>query len=142
MSYELWNGTAGDDNLNYAGANQLEAYGYGGNDYIWGNYQNDYIDASDGNDIIGGHTGADYLVGGLGGDTFFFGFQDGSIDTIADFYWGEGDKIEIQTSFGATSTSEFGYDANTGALSFNGTQFATLANVPSDFTPNLDIYLA
>jgi serralysin len=139
MSYEYWNGSEADDSLNYVGANQLAASGYGGNDYIWGNYSDDWINGGEGDDTIGGYTGNDQLVGGTGADTFFFDYLDGSVDTISDFNWQEGDKIQINSGFGATSTDNFSYDASTGALSFQGSQFATLANLPSDFAPNLDI---
>ncbi|MGB5635152.1 MAG: hypothetical protein WBM86_20565, partial [Waterburya sp.] len=38
------------------------------------------------------------------------------------------DKIHIGSGFGVTDTNLFNYNSGTGALSFNGSQFATLTN--------------
>ncbi|MDJ0524646.1 MULTISPECIES: calcium-binding protein [Microcystis] len=65
---------------NYMGSEQLYAYGYGGNDTIYGNTNNDYIDGGDGNDYLYGWSGNDplwgwngndYLDGGTGNDTLW-----------------------------------------------------------------------
>ena len=73
---------------NYTGSQQLYAYGYGGNDTIWGNTNNDYIDGGDdndrlygwsGNDTLWGRNGNDYLDGGTGND--YLGGESGN-DTL------------------------------------------------------------
>jgi Ca2+-binding RTX toxin-like protein len=133
---------AGLDNL------ILENGGYSGtgndlNNTITGNYSNNILDGGIGNDILIGKDGNDTLTGGFGADTFVFESLQGGIDQITDFNYSEGDKIQIsKVGFGATSTSQFAYDNNSGALTFNGSQFATLqANLGSGFIPSSDINL-
>jgi Ca2+-binding RTX toxin-like protein len=82
------------------------------------------------------------LNGGVGADKFRFNFLSEKVDTIQDFFWTEGDKIEVSASgFGATSLSQITYNAGNGALSFLGNQFATIANIPSGFAVSLDVVL-
>jgi Ca2+-binding RTX toxin-like protein len=88
---EYYNGTSGNDNLDYGGPNRLEARGNDGNDFIWGNngddlifggngndtlkgyYGNDTIFGENGNDAIEGESGNDSLYGGKGNDSMFGG---------------------------------------------------------------------
>ncbi|MBD2727166.1 hypothetical protein H6G96_12700 [Nostoc sp. FACHB-892] len=124
--------------------------GYGDYDILVGRTGNDTLVGGAGDDFLNGGSGNDTLVGGAGNntltgdadaDTFVFNFKFEGIDIIKDFSYSQNDKIQISTiGFGATSTNEFSYDSNTGGLSFQGTQFATLENKPS-FIPNLDIEL-
>ncbi len=81
-------GTNLADYYNYTGSQQLYAYGYGGNDTIWGNTNNDYIDGGNdndrlygwsGNDTLWGRNGNDYLDGGTGND--YLGGESGN-DTL------------------------------------------------------------
>lgn len=143
-------GTVGNDNIvgsvnndyidGWTGDDSL--YGEAGNDYMLGYDGYDYLSGGDGNDVLNGEAGNDYLVGGYGADTFVFNSLYDGVDTIADFYWGEGDTIEVsQFGFGATSTSEFFYDNYNGDLFFQGNLFATIENVPTDFSTELDIAL-
>ncbi|WP_430013968.1 calcium-binding protein [Microcystis ichthyoblabe FBCC-A1114] len=62
-------GTNLADYYNYTGSQQLYAYGYGGNDTIWGNTNNDYIDGGNDNDRLYGWSGNDTLLGGFGNDS-------------------------------------------------------------------------
>ncbi|MEO0987852.1 MAG: calcium-binding protein [Cyanobacteria bacterium J06639_14] len=119
-------GQAGDDTL-YGGTfndehrnKLLSTYQHDGNDILKG---------GSGNDILFGETGNDILVGGADADRFaFMGLNEG-IDIIKDFSQAENDIIQIdRAGFGARSTSQFQFDAATGALSFNNQQFATLEN--------------
>jgi Ca2+-binding RTX toxin-like protein len=109
-----------------------------------GNFGNDILLGDAGNDILTGGVGNDVLTGGTGADQFVFNSLAEGIDTITDFKWGEGDKIQIGSSFGATSTSQFSFDFATGALSFNGQQFAILQNIAHsyDFMPSYDVAIA
>lgn len=63
----------GTNRANYydfmASMQSLYAYGYGGNDTIWGNSNNDYIDGGDDNDYLYGWSGNDTLWGGNGNDS-------------------------------------------------------------------------
>lgn len=118
--------------------------GEDGNDYLSGQNGNDTLYGGNGNDTLIGGNGNDLLIGQDGSDRFVFNNINEGIDTIVDFDWREGDLVEISASgFGATSTAQFNFDFNTGSLSFNGQQFATLLNINNsyDFIPNLDIVL-
>ena len=54
----------GIDYLSYTGSDDLVAYRYGGNDFIWGNYGNDYINGGTGNYALKGHSVNDTIYGG------------------------------------------------------------------------------
>ncbi|HYX13530.1 MAG TPA: calcium-binding protein [Nostoc sp.] len=114
--------------------------GAAGNDTLVGDAGNDFLNGGSGNDTLEGGTGNNTLTGDAGADTFVFNFRSEDIDIIKDFS-NLHDKIQISTfGFGATSTNQFSYDSNTGGLSFQGSQFATLENKPN-FIPSLDIEL-
>jgi Ca2+-binding RTX toxin-like protein len=125
--------------------------GTAGNDTIIGNTANNSLNGGAGNDSINGGDGVDTLIGGAGNDTltggagadkFRFNFLSEKVDTIQDFFRTQGDKIEVSASgFGATSLSQISYNAGTGALSFLGTQFAAIANLPAGFAVSLDVVL-
>lgn len=122
-------GTAANDNLT--------------NDKYWsmmfGGNGNDTLTAAYGNDTLVGGNGNDVLTGGTGADKFVFNSRSEGIDVIKDFNRSQGDKIQILgSSFGATSTNQFSFNASNGALSFSGQQFATLENAGS-FVPSLDM---
>ena len=104
-----------------------------GNDGTLADGQGDNIaiNSQSGDDTLEGGLGNDNLTGNDGADTFVFNSLSEGIDTITDFNLTEGDQILITADFGATSVDQFSFDSVTGALSFEGTQFATLANVAS-----------
>ncbi|MDB9451849.1 hypothetical protein [Dolichospermum circinale] len=132
-------------------------YGQGGNDNIYGDEGNDYIEGGNGddyieggsdndtiygdingwfpwtkgtgNDTIYGGSGNDIIYGGYGADTFVFKSSSEGTDTIKDFNFGEGDRIQYE--FEINDYSQFNYNSSTGALSFNGQMLATLENKPS-----------
>ncbi|WP_287729234.1 M10 family metallopeptidase C-terminal domain-containing protein, partial [Microcystis sp. M061S2] len=116
--------------------------GTAGNDTIIGNTANNSLNGGAGNDTLIGGAGNDTLTGGAGADKFRFNFLSEKVDTIQDFFWPEGDKIEVSASgFGATSLSQISYNAGTGSLSFLGTEFAKIANLPAGFAVSLDVVL-
>ncbi|TRU98047.1 MAG: calcium-binding protein [Microcystis wesenbergii Mw_QC_S_20081001_S30D] len=116
--------------------------GGAGNDSLDGGAGNDILIGGAGNDILIGGAGNDTLTGGAGADKFRFNFLSEKVDTIQDFLWPEGDKIEVSKSgFGATSLSQISYNAGTGSLSFLGTEFAKIANLPAGFAVSLDVVL-
>lgn len=149
-----------DNDTLYGGSGHDSMYGGEGNDYMSGSYGNDYLSGGSGNDtmyggsdrdtmyggsgkdkIVGGY-GNDYLHGGDGADKFVFNNKYEGIDTIADFDWDEGDKIQVSKSgFGASSTYDFSYNSSNGSLSFKGHKFATIANKPAGFNVHYDIDL-
>lgn len=71
---------------------------YGGrdNDFLFGGQGNDCLYADDGNDFLSGDSGNDSLTGGAGADTFAFAAGSGW-DTITDFKYSEGDRIQLAT---------------------------------------------
>ena len=125
--------------------------GTAGNDTIIGNTANNSLNGGAGNDSINGGDGVDTLIGGDGNDTltggagadkFRFNSLSEKVDTIQDFFRTQGDKIEVSKSgFGATSLSQISYNAGTGSLSFLGTEFAKIANLPAGFAVSLDVVL-
>lgn len=143
-------GQAGNDTLDgwtgndyvYGGDGNDTLYGWTGNDYLNGGFGNDTLYGEGDNDTLVGSFGNDVLWGGAGADKFVFNSKFEGIDIIKDFQWVEGDTIQIDKyGFGATSTSQFSYDYSNGALFFQGTQFVTVENKPSEFSVNLDIVL-
>jgi Ca2+-binding RTX toxin-like protein len=68
LTPKYWYGTNGNDTLDYAGSQNLYAYGYDGDDYIWGGSGNDHIYGMDGNDVLKGWYGDDSIYGGYGND--------------------------------------------------------------------------
>jgi Ca2+-binding RTX toxin-like protein len=109
---------------NYTGSQQLYAFGFGGNDTIWGNTNNDYIDGGDdndrlygwsgndtlwggnGNDYLDGGTGNDYLGGGSGNDTLLGGFGNDSLSG--------GDGNDLLTGSTSRTYNSYEYDTLAG----------------------------
>ena len=104
-----------------------------GNDGNLVNGQGNHIltNIASGNDTLIGGEGNDTLTGNDRADTFVFNSVTEGIDTITDFTQTQGDKILLTSDFGATSVDQFSFDSATGALSFEGTQFAILEDVTS-----------
>jgi Ca2+-binding RTX toxin-like protein len=106
-----------------------------GNDLLVGAPGNDTLDGGTGNDVLIGGYGLDTLSGGAGADVFVFNapLDAGNADTITDFTVGE-DKIYLdQSVFGADALTSnlLSYEQATGALTYDGTLFATLDNQPT-----------
>ncbi|MCZ8192675.1 MAG: calcium-binding protein [Microcystis sp. LE19-338.1B] len=128
----ILNGNSGNNVLN----------GGAGNDKLFGGAGNDSINGGDGVDTLIGGDGNDTLTGGAGADKFRFNSLSEKVDTIQDFFRTQGDKIEVSKSgFGATSLSQISYNAGSGSLSFLGTEFAKIANLPAGFAVSLDVVL-
>ena len=135
----LIGGDGNDQLLGYGDYDIL--VGAAGNDSLEGGVGNDFLNEGSGSDILVGGAGNNTLTGNAGADKFVFNFSSEGIDIIKDFSNLQNDKIQISTiGFGATSTNQFSYNSNTGALSFQGTRFATLENKPN-FIPSFDIEL-
>ncbi|MUH01820.1 calcium-binding protein [Scytonema sp. UIC 10036] len=134
-----WNG----NDVLFGEWNNDTLLGFNGNDYLDGGYGDDYLYGEAGDDVLVGGYGKDTLWGGSGADKFVFQSKFEGIDAIKDFNWTQGDKITIsKAGFGATSVSNFSYNATTKALSFLGTQFATVeTSGNTSFVPSWDIEL-
>ncbi|MDZ8186185.1 MAG: calcium-binding protein [Nostoc sp. ChiSLP02] len=117
--------------------------GGNGNDTLVGGNGNDTLVGGAGNDILNGGAGNDILTGGLGADKFVFNSKVEGLDIIKDFSMVEGDKIQIsKAGFGGIADfKNFSYNDATGALLFQGTQFATIENKPANFAISTDIQL-
>jgi len=94
-------GYDGADTLN-AGDGNDNLSGGAGNDTLKGELGNDSLNGGDGNDLLDGGLGQDSLTGGLGADKFDFNAvtespAGGAYDTIVDFKWSEGDKVDLST---------------------------------------------
>ena len=130
--------------------------GGSGNDTLVGDNGNDTLLGQDGNDNLNGGLGQDYLAGGLGIDTFDFDFSSdspsgGAIDTIANFKWSEGDKIDLSTidanlfltgnqSF---ATGQMNYNSSTGIFTadvINGADLQIkMVGLQTGFNITLDV---
>lgn len=119
-----------------------------GNDSLGGEEGIDVLVGGDGDDYLHGGYAENYfendtLTGGTGADTFAFYSPFDGIDTITDFKFEQGDKIEVSASgFGVAPGQydqfTFQETSTEGALFFQGTQFASL-QLGSSFVPSLDI---
>lgn len=100
-------GDAGDDYI-HGGSGNDYIEGGDGADFIQGGPGDDEIYGGNGADKISGGTGSDKLWGGEGADTFLIGHSDlfredvngvnpkpPAIDTIMDFNFSEGDRIDV-----------------------------------------------
>jgi len=121
-------GTSGANYYNYTGSQQLYAYGYGGNDTIYGNTNDDRIDGRDGNDQLYGQSGNDILWGWDGND-----YLDGG--TGNDTLWGESGNDTLLGGLGNDYLSGGnGNDRLTGSTSrfFNSNEYDTLVGGAGD----------
>lgn len=106
----------GSDDLSLAGNSLGNALtGNDGANVLTGLAGRDLIDGGSGDDRLVGGTGNDTLTGGLGADVF--AFQTGcNIDTITDFYGGDGDRIALE-GVASYTVSQNGHDV---LVSFSG----------------------
>lgn len=87
-------GEAGHDTIyGDAGADTLK--GRDGNDLLYGGDGADYLEGNNGNDILYGGLGVDTLKGSSGVDTFVFQSIGDAGDTIQDYSYSSGEKIDI-----------------------------------------------
>jgi Ca2+-binding RTX toxin-like protein len=80
------NGNIGNDTV----------YGGAGNDGVFGGQNNDVLYGEAGDDVLTGDLGNDTLFGGAGADRFAM-LDTGGQDTVGDFNFGEGDRIQLPT---------------------------------------------
>jgi Ca2+-binding RTX toxin-like protein len=125
------------DNLTTAVYNNTDATGNDLDNVIVGNSGDNTLTGAAGNDTLNGGAGNDWLAGGAGNDTLkggaaadTFKFAEagsGNVDTIVDYYAGEGDKLDLSALL----------DAHFGAGS-NVSDFVQLANDGSDVKVQVD----
>ena len=153
-------GWTGNDTLyGYSGNDTL--LGFDGNDKLYGESGNDYLHGEAGDDTLDGGAGKDQLYGGSGKDIFDFNSVSdspvGASDTIQDFSWLQGDKIDLSTidanvnwwALGnqAFSSSQLLYNPSSGVLTADvywgaNLQVTVLGSngLPvSGFLPSLDV---
>jgi Ca2+-binding RTX toxin-like protein len=104
----LFGGQGSDQLFGNRGADQLA--GDLGDDLVRGGRGDDLLDGGAGNDTLGGDLGDDRLTGGAGADRFLYRPGDGN-DTITDFSFGDGDRIQLADGAGFTVDSTAGGDA-------------------------------
>jgi hypothetical protein len=86
-------------------------FGLAGNDFITGTSGSDIISGGVGDDVIIGAGGADVLSGGEGGDIFRYlsssdsGVAWGAFDTIIDFDFSDGDRIDLSSAINSTNSA-------------------------------------
>lgn len=86
-------GEGGDDRVEgNLGADVV--YGNQGNDSVFGGDGADTLFGGKDDDVLTGGAGADLLEGGFGADVFVFRSGDGA-DTVADFRFAEGDRLDF-----------------------------------------------
>ncbi len=133
MAGSYFNGTAGNDTLDYSGRiNPQLVNSQGGDDTITGGAGADALNGAAGNDLLKGGGGADNLTGGAGSDTvtggtgadtFVFGALSefapaGQEDLITDFSRADGDRIRlsgVDANANVTGDQAFGW-LGTGAF--------------------------
>lgn len=115
--------------------------GFLGNDTLIGAAGDDFLYGADGDDVLDGGAGNDMLTGAGGADTFVLSPGDQTIETITDFSWDQGDKINIAPGPFLVSLDQFAYSPGEGTLSWQGTPFATLSSLPQDFNVQTDIII-
>lgn len=120
-------GDVGNDTL-YGGNGNDTLKGGDGNDIIYGGSGADIIEGNNGDDILYGGAGNDILKGGAGVDTYVFTSLDGSIDTVRDYHYNNGDKVDISALLDL-------YDPLTHAIS----DFVKITQVGLDCTIAVDI---
>ncbi len=66
-----------------------------GNDIVYGGQEADTIHGGAGNDWIAADRGSDLVTGGAGADTFYFVANPGDHDTVTDFDFSAGDRVQL-----------------------------------------------
>lgn len=88
----LFGEDGGDIVLGNIGADTLD--GGAGNDVVRGGQGDDVVRGGDGADFVSGDRGDDVVIGGGGADTFHF-FHGAGTDTVLDFNYWEGDRVNL-----------------------------------------------
>lgn len=135
---DLVKGDSGNDRL-FGDGGRDRVYGGFGNDLVYGGSDRDTLYGDAGNDRLSGGTGSDQLWGGSGNDRLtggsggdFFRFSNGfGADTISDFYWTEGDKVDLRMVSGVHSFADIGQyvDARGDAVAVIGNNQITFTDL-------------
>jgi Ca2+-binding RTX toxin-like protein len=109
------------------------------NDSFLGTSGDEVFRAEGGDDVIRGAGGNDFLQGDGGADRFVFVAGDGN-DTIGDFNFADGDRIDV-VAYGFSSSGDFDdgfFDGTNTILNFNGIDTVTVRNVDLTALTNPD----
>ena len=136
----------GKDDILYGDAGDDILFGQGGNDTLFGGSGNDILVGGTGDDILFGGTGNDILYGGSGADIFAWTASDldGGHDTIMDFSFAEGDRINFSDLISSDDSLDdlLGFltitsvDAGSGALSLQAAHDGGKVDVSVNFQGN------
>jgi len=110
VTYNLTEGTlgatGGDLSTGFASIENIKVgYHWITNEYlsspghytVIGTVEENRIETSEGNDVLEGRGGSDILTGNGGADTFVFKEGEQGTDTITDFDFSEGDKLDLSS---------------------------------------------
>lgn len=100
-------GNAGNDTI-YGQRAADHLFGDNGNDWLHGGQENDTVNGGAGSDMINGGLGNDILTGDAGADTFVFVPNQGA-DTVTDFDFVEGDRLDLQDQSYSLSATQSGF---------------------------------
>jgi Ca2+-binding RTX toxin-like protein len=131
-------GNFGNDYM-HGGQDNDTLYGGGGNDEIHGGVGNDVLYGNIDNDTLYGGAGDDLLIGGPGADRFLFEAINNGNDTINDFSFSAGDRLQFASG---TSYSFSASGADT-LVTLTGTSAAVIRLVgvaATDFNANYIVF--
>ncbi|MBW4630248.1 MAG: hypothetical protein KME49_33245 [Brasilonema octagenarum HA4186-MV1] len=139
-----YNGTNGNDNIQYNGSSNWTAYGNGGDDVLGGGYYvkntiyggsgndtiagrgyDDILSGGDGKDVLYGDYGNDILYGGAGNDTLYAGYGNDTLN-------GYGSGTDIDYLYGGTggdiNKDTFILGDRTTGVYYRGTGYAVIGD--------------
>lgn len=114
----------------------FKAIGSRGDDMFWGSRGADILIGKGGSDTLAGGKGKDTLTGGRGDDVFLFYKWDGK-DTITDFNYDEGDRIEVS----GHDDFDLVRDGKNTIIQFSNFDMITLLGVKPSDVRNLDDWI-
>lgn len=134
---DLLFGNRGSDTL-FGNMGSDSLYGGAGDDLLYGGRDDDRMYGDIGNDTLVGGLGSDTLFGGDDADVFRFQVGDGA-DTILDFNYAAGDRIEIASGRGyalkAVGSSSMMLDF------LNGDTITLAGTTPSQFSASWLVFV-
>jgi Ca2+-binding RTX toxin-like protein len=116
-------GSSGNNTIDGLGGND-NLYGFGGSDNLYGSSGSDTLTGSNGalneRDVLTGGSEGDLFVLGDTNRVFYTGDGDGGYAVIKDFFYGQGDKIQMKGVENDYQWVEFAY-SGVGSSSVNDT---------------------
>ncbi|MBN3942019.1 MAG: hypothetical protein V7L21_18280 [Nostoc sp.] len=122
MTYYYY-GTSETNYFNYKGSDSLLAFGYEGNDTIYGNTNDDDLNGGNDNDYLNGWSGNDKLYGDNGNDTLY-GYSGN--DTLHGSYSTGYNSNEYDVLNGGSGYDTFVLGSNFTGNYYQGSGYATI----------------